>query len=129
MITIEDFLILMITCVLVVVFILAISAWVLPRFMSESSEFAEEEESDDDSQVDVPRGTLEKSEGPERLEKPTKEQLSALKQKLAIEKGSLQFKGGSVYLVISNKDSNKHVWKRLGRWKDLADSLTKPQLQ
>lgn len=126
MMTIEYcFILLVFTCALCIVFVLGISVWVLPRFMSESSEFAEEEESDDDSQVSVPRGTLEKSEDPQQLEKPTKEQLAALKLLFGIEKGSLQFKDGSIYLVTSNKDSKKHEWRRLGRWEDLADSLTK----
>lgn len=62
-----------------------------------------------------------------QLEKPTKEQLTALKQRLHIDKGSLQFKDGSVYLVTSNKETMKHEWKRLGRWRDLAVSLTAPR--
>lgn len=56
----------------------------------------------------------------ELLEKPTKEQLAALKQKLGIDKGSLQFKDGSVYVVTSDRETKKHVWKWLGRWRDLA---------
>lgn len=60
-------------------------------------------------------------------EKPTKEQLTALKQTLHIDKGSLQFKDGSVYIVTSNKENMKHEWKRLGRWRDLAVSLTAPR--
>jgi len=50
--------------------------------------------------------------------RPTREQLETLKQKLGVQRGSLQFKDGSVYHVEA--EGKKRVWKRLGRWSELA---------
>jgi len=60
----------------------------------------------------------------ELLEKPMKKQLAALKEKLGIKRGCVTYKDGSVYLVTS--EEKKHVWRKLGRWRDLATSLTAP---
>ena len=52
-------------------------------------------------------------------EDPTREELDELKAQLGIEKGSLQFKSGSVYHVVYDSAVRKHRWKRLGYYEEL----------
>lgn len=52
---------------------------------------------------------------------PTKEELDELKIQLGIDKGSLQFKSGSVYHVTYDANVRKHRWKRLGAYEELRE--------
>ena len=55
------------------------------------------------------------------LNRPSREDLEALKKALGLEKGSLQYKrkGDAVYHVTYDRGSKRHKWKRLGSWKEL----------
>ena len=60
-------------------------------------------------------------EGILTLNKPSREELEALKRVLGLEKGSLQYKrkGDAVYLVTYDPETKGHKWKKLGSWSEL----------
>jgi len=87
-------------------------------------------ESDDDKVASIRKVTLyiDKAEAERLLAEsepvaPTKEELDELKAQLGIEKGSLQFKSGSVYHVVYDSAVRKHRRKRLGSYEELTSQM------